>query len=764
MRKQGFYCIFFMLGSLLSQAGFTQQQMPSVEGWRVHASFVNNNCVEEVEDKIYVGNNAAMFSLLKDDNSVEIISRVNGLSDVTIKFLRYDQKTKTLVVCYDNLNVDLIQNDEIFNIREILDKSIIGDKTVHNITIEGSRVYLSCSFGIMVLDLNQKRLVDSYVNIGPNGGNLPIRDVAFFNDKIYAASDNGIYVASLASINLSDYHFWSMTKPSAYSNQLEMFHSKLYAVVDSTLYTFDGVNWAIFNGMGPATINDMRVNNDKLAISQDDKILLVDKQGTVAPFAQTYAKTCIVSSVGDLFYLVPSQYMIRANPATGSIDFLAPAGPYGTTATRMAYADNQLWVAAGEVNGFGVIGGWGPKYNNNKFYRFDKDGWYNFKNNPDPRIQNARDFIDVTIHPKTKHAWLASFVNGIMEVSGNDVVSFYDSLNSSLRPVYAGGPLNVAGIAFDEGENMWVSNTDAPNPISVRSKSGSWKSFRVPLGVDHFGFITIDDAGNKWINSTRGKGIFVYNESGTLFDDTDDKLVRLTKEAEQGLLASEGVICVAKDQKGEMWVGTDQGLCIFRNPENIFQQGKNYDAERIVIKTGLVYSNFLGSTPINCIRVDAANRKWIGTVNGVWLVSPDGYTVIKNFTMSNSPLLSNIVNEIGINDNTGEVFFATEKGIVSFMGTATEAGDTHGDVLVYPNPVKPEYNGLIAIKGLVNNAYVKITDISGQLVYETRANGGTATWNGFNFSGKRAATGVYLVYSSNQDGTETHVAKILFIN
>jgi hypothetical protein len=178
----------------------------------------------------------------------------------------------------------------------------------------------------------------------------------------------------------------------------------------------------------------------------------------------------------------------------------------------------------------------------------------------------------------------------------------------------------------------------------------------------------------------------------------------------------------------------------------------------------LVYSNFLGTTPINCIRVDAANRKWIGTVNGAWLVSPDGYTVIKNFTMSNSPLLSNIINEIGVNDNTGEVFFATEKGIISFMGTATDAGDTHGDVLVYPNPVKPEYNGLIAIKGLVNNAYVKITDISGQLVYETRANGGTATWNGFNFAGRRAATGVYLVYSSNQDGTETNVAKILFIN
>jgi ligand-binding sensor domain-containing protein len=762
--KHGLKLICTLIGLSVWKAGFCQNVMPKVEGWRVHSSYVNNNCVEEVGDKIYVGNNSSIFTLLKSDNTTEIISRVNGLSDATVKMIRYSAKTKTIVVCYDNLNIDLIQNGQVFNIPDILNKSIIGDKTLNNITVVDDQVYLSCSFGIMVLDLTQKRLVDSYVNIGPNGSALPINDFAFFQGNIYVASNNGIYVASANSSNLSDYHFWSMTKSSLFSNHLEVFHSKLYAVVDSALYTFDGSNWSTLNGGAQDQTNDMRVNNDQLAIAQEDQILIINNQGVITPVAQKYATSCIVSNIGDLFYIVPSQYLIRTTISMSPIDFLAPAGPYGTTATRMAYVDNQLWVAGGEVNGFGVIGGWGPKYNNNKFYRFGKDGWFNFKNSTDSRIINSRDFVDVTVHPKTKHVWLSSFVNGIIEMNGDNVVSFYDSLNSSLRPVYQGGPLNVSGIAFDDEENLWVSNTDAAFPISVKSKSGTWKSFPVPLNVDHFGFITIDDAGNKWINSTRGQGIYVYNESGTLFDDSDDKLVRLTKEAEQGLLPSEAVICVTKDLKGEMWVGTDQGLCIFSNPENIFRQGQNYDAHQIVIKTGLVYSNFLGTTPINCIRVDAANRKWIGTVNGAWLVSPDGYTVIKNFTMSNSPLLSNIINEIGIDGNTGEVFFATEKGIVSYMGTATDAEDIHGDVLVYPNPVRPEYTGLIAIKGLVSNAYVKITDISGQLVYETRANGGTATWNGFNFAGRRAATGVYLVYSSNQEGTETHVAKILFIN
>jgi hypothetical protein len=230
----------------------------------------------------------------------------------------------------------------------------------------------------------------------------------------------------------------------------------------------------------------------------------------------------------------------------------------------------------------------------------------------------------------------------------------------------------------------------------------------------------------------------------------------------QGNLPSNTVICVTRDENGDMWVGTDLGLCIFSNTQNLFE--KEFDARQLVIKTGLVNSIFLGTEPVYCIRVDAANRKWIGTRNGVWLVSPDGYTVIRHFTKDNSPLLSDLVYDIGFDHETGEVFFATEKGLISYMGTATDGGDTHGNVVVYPNPVRPGYQGLIAIRGLVKDANVKITDVAGNLVYETKANGGFATWDGNSFTGKRAATGVYIIYSSNAEGTEAWVGKILFIN
>jgi hypothetical protein len=239
----------------------------------------------------------------------------------------------------------------------------------------------------------------------------------------------------------------------------------------------------------------------------------------------------------------------------------------------------------------------------------------------------------------------------------------------------------------------------------------------------------------------------------------------LTKEVGQGELPSNTVLCVVEDLRGEMWIGTSQGLAILSNPSIIFNTEKeNFDARQIIIKVGSNYEIFLGKEQINCIKVDAANRKWIGTPNGVWLVSEDGYQVIKNFTTLNSPLLSNNVMEIGIDESTGEVFFGTEKGIISFMGDASESLDNFNKVEIFPNPVRPDFTGSVSIRGLVNKATVKITDISGKLVYETISNGGFASWDGRNFNGKRVSTGVYLIFAASKDGEQTHVGKILFIN
>ncbi|GAI04403.1 unnamed protein product, partial [marine sediment metagenome] len=227
------------------------------------------------------------------------------------------------------------------------------------------------------------------------------------------------------------------------------------------------------------------------------------------------------------------------------------------------------------------------------------------------------------------------------------------------------------------------------------------------------------------------------------------------------------IFSVAEDLEGNIWVGTNEGPVIYYNPENVFS-GQNFFAHRINIPreddSGLA-NYMLGTETITAIAVDGANRKWIGTENaGVFLLAPDGMKQIYSFNENNSPLLSNNITSIAIDHQSGEVFFGTDKGIISYRSTATQGSNEFNKVFVFPNPVREDYDGPITVTGLVSDAEVKITDISGNIVYETRALGGQAIWDGRNFSGARVQTGVYLIFCTNEDGSKTHVTKLLFIH
>jgi hypothetical protein len=222
-----------------------------------------------------------------------------------------------------------------------------------------------------------------------------------------------------------------------------------------------------------------------------------------------------------------------------------------------------------------------------------------------------------------------------------------------------------------------------------------------------------------------------------------------------------------EDKDGNIWVGTNQGPVEFFNVSQIFDEVEVLGHQPVIPRNdGSNLADFLLSTEkINDIFIDGANQKWFATEkSGVFLISPDGLKEIHHFTEANSPLFSDNVVTLAVKDETGEVFFGTDKGIVSFKGQATEGGDDFGNVYVYPNPVRENYEGDITVTGLASNVNVKITDISGNLVFETTALGGQAIWNGRNFYGERVHTGVYLIFCTNEDGSKTHITKLLFIH
>jgi hypothetical protein len=743
------------------------------EGWRVHLPYFRNASITSVGTKVYCGSNSGLFSYDTDDGSIERISRINGLSDVEVKIVKHNVAKNVSVVIYNNSNIDIIdeRTHSIYNVPDILMKTIIGSKAINHLCFFENKVYLACSFGIVVLDLDKRQIIDSYQNLGVGGSQLEFLAISIFNNQIIASSLNGIYSAPLNSPNLNDFNFWRVIKSSTKSGNSLVYKNILYALVDDALQTYDGITWQLY-----APTNGLKITALQLSAYESsaavmyiicpEKIIVESGNNTPQSLIHTYRSDAAVNNKGYLSMVDETYGLTIDNKQTQQLDYIIPNGPVSKTFGRMLYENEKLWVAGGSVNDR-----WDPlMYNGSKFYQYQNNSWFNFTEENTPGVIGMSDFIDIKKNPYGNEIYLTSYGSGVIEMFNNVFVKKYDETNSTLQRLSVVDPnfkpLLSGGMDFDNNGNLWVSNFGANKPLSVKTKSG-WYAFNIGniAGGNELGWVTCDDYNNKWVLSLKDKGILVYNDNGSPANANDDKFKMLTKEVGQGALPSNTVLCASKDLRGEMWIGTSQGLTILSNPGQIFNtDDENFDARPIVIKVGSNYEIFLGKEQINCIKVDPSNRKWIGTPNGVWLVSDDGYKVIKNFTTVNSPLLSNNVMEIGIDEHTGEVFFGTEKGIISYMGDASEGSKDFGKVEIYPNPVRPEFTGSIAIRGLVDKATVKITDISGNLVYETTANGGFASWDGKSFNGKRVGTGVYVIFSASKDGEQTFAGKLLFIN
>jgi ligand-binding sensor domain-containing protein len=337
--------------------------------------------------------------------------------------------------------------------------------------------------------------------------------------------------------------------------------------------------------------------------------------------------------------------------------------------------------------------------------------------------------------------------------------------NSPLN-VAIGDPNNyrVGGMAFDNSNNLWISNFAGSNNFLVKKADGNWRSFRVPFLVQDnmVGAVLIDDADQKWIQVPQGNGLFCYNHGASIDNTGDDRWKWFQTGRGSGNLPSNMVNCMAKDKDGFIWLGTDKGIAIIQCPGDVFT-GNGCEAFQPVVQqdnfAGLLFEN----EDVRSIAVDAANRKWIGTRNGVWLISADGEKVLERFTADNSPLLSNNIIRIAIDPASGEVYFSTFNGICSYRGSATETSENADKVIVFPSPVPAGYGGTIGIRGLPENAIVKIVELNGRLVYQTRSLGGQAVWNGRDYRNQRVASGVYLVLAKDEFGTEKQVGKIVFI-
>jgi hypothetical protein len=732
------------------------QQVP-VGQWQSHFSYNTARSIELVNDKIFTaGVHLYVYSL--SDQDYTIYSKVNGLSDVNIQFIRYDAATDYLLMVYENGNIDLMRDNQFYNIPDIKNLNITGSKRINGVYFKHQLMYLCTDFGIVVLNPTRMEIKESYV-LQQNGALIQIKGLTTYDGKFLAATSAGIFTADETNPALQNFASWTLRTDTAV--QYIMLHQgQLYAASDQTLYKLTSTALQpIYTSQAPIT--QIRQGSTDFYVCERNAnrrgILIFDALGQLRDSVKNINPNDVVeTNPNEIWEADLWEGLVRLQNRSEKSLF-NPNGVYSNSSYKVYTNKDDVYVASGGESG------WLSLYNSEGISKYSNGEWtWLNRYSGISAMDSVIDIMDVAVDPRNQYIYAGSFGGGLLEIRPDKSTTVYKNNGFISNQIGNPGFTIISGLQFDSKQNLWMTNYSTTDQLIVKKADGSWQKFSLPSpGERTAAQLVIDNANQKWVVAPRGTGVFVYNDNNTIDIKSDDKVKLFTKGAGNGNLPSNEVLSIAKDKTGKIWIGTIDGIGIVNCPESVFST-RSCEAELKIVKYDLNAGLLFQREAINAIAVDGANNKWIGTNNGVWLISDDAEQIIHRFTKDNSPLPSNEIRSIAIQANSGDVFIGTSNGLVSYRGQATDGNPDNTALLVYPNPVPSGYTGTIAIKGLVENADVRITDVAGQLVYRTQAQGGQAVWDGKNYLGQRPRSGVYYVFVTNADGTETNVGKFIF--
>ena len=760
---------------LVSTLAFAQDGV-SIGNWRTHLPYQKVIGVEPVGNKIYAATHYELFYYDTEDNSINILNKINGLSDIGISTIAYNESQRKPFVAYTNANVDLIDHDgNIHNMSDIKDKNIVGNKSINHVYFDGDLAYVACGFGIVVFDLKKEEVKDTYY-IGNQGDMVNVTDVALYNGRIYACTDNGVYYAAQDAQNLANYAAWhfdtSLIHPHLAYSEMEVFAGKLLLNYNGgydadTLYVFDGSHWGYFDKANVSEKYELRSYNNRLLIVNRYNISEHDTNfqqihsiyqpgGSIEPLAVA------VDNTGNYWIGDTKRGLIKTSDGWNNMD-VKPNGTASKNVFELKACEDQVWIATG-----GHASNWSKRYMRDGVARFD-GSWTIFNNTTLSDFNDYTDFICTATNPKDLSVtYVGTWGKGILKFKDDELVEVYNQENSSLH-YWVSDPslINISGLAFDSKGNLWVANTGALDLLSMMEPNGTWHSFNLGgslSGID-IGPLLIDHNDYKWIIRRNGE-VIVFNDNGTFDNPTDDQTVNLNTATGNGKLLG-SVSCLTVDNKGAVWAGTDKGPCLFSDTKKIFS-GADFDATQVRVPrndgTDQYDYLFAESNVLSMAAMEGSEQIWFGLESGVYLMSFDGKPKeIHYFNTSNSPLLDNAVTTMAI-DKSGEVFFGTGSGVISYRGEYATPEPEISEVVAYPNPVRPGYNGFVGIKGLVSNSLVRITTVDGTFVTQLISEGGQAVWDCTTINGEKVEPGVYFIYVSTKQGTDKFATKILIMN
>ncbi|NNE26724.1 MAG: hypothetical protein HKN09_07755 [Saprospiraceae bacterium] len=754
---------------------FSQSEI-AIGEWASYLPYNTGLHLTQSEEQIIYGTSSSIFTIDKADFSTQFLSKIEGLSETGIQHIQYDSFNAQLIIAYQNSVIDIISEDEIFTIFDIRDTDFIqGDKRIYDIYVQNNKyMYLATGFGVVQYDLERREFgftLDAAQKVSSINGNL---------DNLIIAAEEGVFVLDLDVITPNFFGAWDKVVeglPANYvSSNVLATASTIYVATDRAVYSSsDFVNFEEIYSY-PQDGYDVEFIKEipegwmlGFKNSEFNSRVMIFDEGDV-PIQQI--DNCMnrlldaeIDEQGRIFFADEWEGIRYKNELGGACpEKLTFNSPNSEEGTDIDIKDGVVYVASG-----GVSETFANLFGRKGIYILEEGQWQNINEVNTPFIKNEEiiQAFKVEPHPDEDKVYIGSMWAGLVEYDReNDSYKLFNATNSSLREPVGDNPerVKISGLAFDEGNNLWISNFDAAEPLSVYTAEGNWHSFSTP-GSNRLIDLVVDDSGYIWAVVGGNSGGVVILDPGQSIADPTDSPAPILKNNSNSEIPSNLVNSIAKDLDGGIWVGTAAGVVLFECGGGLFENECNGNKPKVLQDS--IAAFLLATEDVLSIAVDGANRKWFGTRNGIFVQSPNGEVQIAQYNEENSPLFDNTVKALAFNGETGEMFISTNKGLQSFRTETTSARVTHANkVYAFPNPVRPEYTGEIAIKGLARDAEVKITDIDGQLVYQTRALGGQALWDGRDNTGREVSGGVYLVFSSSVDAfrdPNTYVTKILVV-
>ncbi len=736
---------------------FSQQKL-----WKGYFSFneITDVCISE--NKVHASTKNALFNKDILTNSLTTFTSVNDVKPDEVTAIIQTSNNHTLVGNKNGLIILIKPDGSTFNKVDIITDVPVpaNNKRINDFYEYDGKVYVSTQYGISVIKLSNFE-IESNFYIGSSGEFLDVLQTTVHNGEIFAVTrTQGIKKALLTNPFLYDFSQWSVFNSSFWIS-IATFNNQLVAMnTDGYTYKFVGTLPQQFSNQVSGGLK-LRTDSVYLTISHQSQILVYNQSLSlvsivyqIPDFPDSF--TCAITKNDKLYIGTRKNGFFETTVINPTIfTNMSPNGPIEDYSFRVKKTTNDLWLTHGSFDRT-----YNPDMKLQGISVFNKNsGWTKI---PSTELSGAVSLGAIAENPRNaSDVFVCSGHDGLLRFTNKTDLQVYDETNN-LESV-GGFPgyisVRINGLKHDRDGGLWITNAFVNNGLKVLKSNNTWQSYNLSTVLqnttnERYGNLDIDKNGTKWV-ATLSNGFYGFNENYS------NKFIVVNEE--NGNLPSNDVRCVAVDNRNQLWIGTFKGLRILSSVDKFVTESE-LSTTNIVIQEGDLAQELFYQQVIQDIKVDGSNNKWVSIADaGVFQVSPNGQTTLRRFTKENSPLPSNNVFDIDIDEVTGEVFFATDKGLVSYLGTSTRGDDNLENVYAYPNPVRPGYSGTVKISGLMDKVNLKITDIEGNLVFETTSSGGTVEWDTTAFGKYKVASGVYMVFVTSSDAAETTVKKIMVV-